>query len=163
MRFKVFTFALSLCVLSLALFAFPSGVSAQSGQNCNEIPRGEDQDTCWEKQRAEFQQKTTDQSTPGFSFNLGSFYQPVAGKVAFQSFGGAVGFAYRVILLFAGIIAFFLLILGGVRYIISGGDAKKTEEARNMLTMAIIGFALVVLAAMIYPLLQRFLGLPKLF
>ena len=159
---KVFALVLSLCALSFALFAFPKTASAEEcildpndGQTAYEA--------CLQDQQAKQQQKTTAQTTPGFSFDLRSFYQPVAGKPVFQSVGRTVGFFYRIILFFAGIIAFFLLILGGVRYIMSGGDAKKTEEARNMLTVAILGFALVVVAAMIYPLLQKFFGLPKLF
>lgn len=163
-KVKLFRFTLWLFTLTLTLFAMPSELLAQTHEDCSQYPTGTIEHVdCLDRQRVALQKQRADVSSPLFSFDLRSFYQPVAGKLAFQSVGGAVGFFYRVILLFAGIIAFFLLLLGGIRYMISGGDVKKTEEARNMLTMAIIGFALVVLAAMIYPLFQSFFGLPKLF
>ncbi len=94
--------------------------------------------------------------------NLGDVYEPALGG-KFATFGDAVSLLYSAILLFAGIAVFFFLILGGIQYIISGGDQKKTESARNTLTAAIIGFALIVVAMLVFPLLQNFFGLPKLF
>lgn len=94
--------------------------------------------------------------------NLGDYFEPVQGG-KFSTFGDVASLFYQVILIIAGIAVFFLLIYGGIQYITSGGDQKKTEAARNTLTAAIIGFALIVIAMLVFPTLQNFFGLPKIF
>ncbi len=50
------------------------------------------------------------------------------------------------ILYFVGIIAVIMLIWGGIRYVISGGDAKKVTDAKNTILYAIIGLVISFLA-----------------
>lgn len=50
------------------------------------------------------------------------------------------------ILYFVGIIAVVMLIWGGIRYIVSGGDAKKVTDAKNTILYAIIGLVIAFLA-----------------
>ena len=50
------------------------------------------------------------------------------------------------ILYFVGIIAVIMLIWGGVRYVVSGGDAKKVTDAKNTILYAIIGLIIAFLA-----------------
>lgn len=57
--------------------------------------------------------------------------------------GGVVSFAITAILVLAGVIFFFMLIIGGIRWILSGGDKAKTEGARNQITAALIGLVIV--------------------
>lgn len=45
-----------------------------------------------------------------------------------------------------GAISVIMLILGGLRYIISGGDNKKVTDAKNTILYAIIGLIFAVLA-----------------
>ena len=45
-----------------------------------------------------------------------------------------------------GLIAVFMLIFGGIRYIISGGDQKKVTDAKNTILYAIIGLIIALLA-----------------
>lgn len=45
-----------------------------------------------------------------------------------------------------GIIAFIYLVMYGIKYITSGGDAGKATEARNGIINAIIGIIVIVLA-----------------
>ena len=45
-----------------------------------------------------------------------------------------------------GIIAVFMLIFGGIRYITSGGDQKKVTDAKNTILYAIIGLIIALLA-----------------
>lgn len=52
-------------------------------------------------------------------------------------------------LLFAGIIALFFIILGGIKLILSQGDPKQIEGARHTLTYAIIGLLLILLSFLI--------------
>lgn len=50
------------------------------------------------------------------------------------------------ILYIVGIIAVIMLIIGGIRYVTSGGDAKKVTDAKNTVLYAIIGLIISVLA-----------------
>jgi hypothetical protein len=46
----------------------------------------------------------------------------------------------------AGIISVVMLIYGGLRYVISGGDSKKVTDAKNTIMYAIIGLIISILA-----------------
>lgn len=50
------------------------------------------------------------------------------------------------ILYIVGIIAVIMLIIGGIKYVISGGDAKKVTDAKNTILYAIIGLVICFLA-----------------
>ena len=50
------------------------------------------------------------------------------------------------VLYIVGIIAVIMLIIGGIRYVISGGDAKKVTDAKNTVLYAIIGLVICFLA-----------------
>lgn len=49
-------------------------------------------------------------------------------------------------LIFAGIVAVVLIIISGIKFITSGGEAKQAEGARKTLTWAIIGLVLILLS-----------------
>ncbi len=59
----------------------------------------------------------------------------------------------------AAIAAFFYLILGGLQWITSGGDKAGTEAAREKITAAFIGLAIVATSWATFLLIQWFLGL----
>lgn len=50
------------------------------------------------------------------------------------------------ILYVVGIISVVMLVWGGLRYIISGGDSKKVTDAKNTILYAIIGLIISILA-----------------
>ncbi|MBQ9029387.1 hypothetical protein IJ114_01290 [Candidatus Saccharibacteria bacterium] len=50
------------------------------------------------------------------------------------------------LLLIIGVISVVMLIYGGFRYIISGGDNKKVTDAKNTILYAIIGLIISLLA-----------------
>lgn len=64
-----------------------------------------------------------------------------------------------VIASFAGIAALAMLIIGGFRYLTSGGDPKATEAARNTMTYAILGIVLLIGSWLILVLLKNFTGI----
>lgn len=64
-----------------------------------------------------------------------------------------------VILIIAALLAFLYLILGGIKWITSGGDKAGMEEARNKITHAIVGLIVVGAAYAIMNLVQSFLGI----
>lgn len=50
------------------------------------------------------------------------------------------------VLYVVGVISVVMLIWGGLRYIMSGGDSKKITDAKNTILYAIIGLIIAVLA-----------------
>ena len=61
-------------------------------------------------------------------------------------------------LVVAAIVFFFILVLGGIKWIASGGDKAATEGARNQITAALIGLVIVFAAWAIVQLIQVFFG-----
>jgi hypothetical protein len=56
---------------------------------------------------------------------------------------GVLVFAINGLLIVAGLVAFFFLLIGGVQWILAGGDKEGTEKARKKITNALIGLAIV--------------------
>lgn len=64
--------------------------------------------------------------------------------------------AIRFILVLAFIVAFVMLLVGGVRWILAGGDEKAVSSARNTITAALIGLVIVLVAYAIIRLVEVF-------
>ncbi len=52
----------------------------------------------------------------------------------------------NILLFIVGGLAVIMIILGGLRYVISGGDSKKVEGAKNTILYAIVGLIIAMLA-----------------
>lgn len=74
------------------------------------------------------------------------------------SFGDMVSMAIQLVLVLAAIIFFFILVIGGIKWITSGGDKAQTETARNQITAALVGLVIVFAAWAIIQLLESFFG-----
>ena len=57
-----------------------------------------------------------------------------------------------------GIISVVMLIYGGIRYIISGGDQKKVTDAKNTILYAIIGLIIAILSYAIVNFILNAIG-----
>lgn len=64
----------------------------------------------------------------------------------------------RFILLVAFVLAFIFLLIGGIRWITAGGDEKGVERARGMITAALIGLVVVLIAFALIKLVETFFG-----
>jgi hypothetical protein len=73
--------------------------------------------------------------------------------------GGIVGAAIRLILIVAALVAFIFLIIGGIRWITSGGDKEGTAKAQSTITAALIGLVIVFAAWAIIKLIETFFGI----
>ena len=62
------------------------------------------------------------------------------------------------ILVVAFVLAFIMLLIGGIRWITAGGDEKGVAGARNMITAALIGLVIVLVAYAIILLVETFFG-----
>ena len=76
---------------------------------------------------------------------------------------GIVTAVVRLILVVAALVSFIFLVLGGIRWITSGGDKEGTAKAQGTITAALIGLVIVFAAWAIIRLLQTFFGLGAIF
>ncbi len=86
---------------------------------------------------------TVDAESAGFESELGKFVQ--------------VGL--NTVLLIAAVLVLLYLVWGGIQWITSGGDKGKTEEARNKITAAVIGLAVVAASYAIFRVVLYVLGI----
>lgn len=92
-----------------------------------------------------------------FNVNLGD---EVQSRVAINTdLGTFVSKGFSAIILVAGLATFAYLILGGITWIMAGGDKGKLQESRDRITNGIIGLAIVASAWAIYLLLDYFFGI----
>jgi hypothetical protein len=73
-------------------------------------------------------------------------------------FGDIVRLAINFVLIVAAVAFFFMLVLGGIKWITSGGDKGKTESARSQITAGLIGLVIVFAAWAILSLVENFFG-----
>jgi hypothetical protein len=73
--------------------------------------------------------------------------------------GGLVSGLIRLVLVIAALVFFFILVIGGIRWIVSGGDKAQTEAARNQITAALVGLVIVFAAWAIVQLINVFFGI----
>ncbi len=94
--------------------------------------------------------------------NIGDI--PITGgtlATKYPSFGTLVTILLKNSLTIIGIILLFLLIYGGLMFIINAGsgDSKKADQAKGVITNALVGFAVVFCAYFIIQLIQVITGL----
>ena len=73
--------------------------------------------------------------------------------------GGIISGAISLVLIFAALIFFFMLVIGGIKWILSGGDKGQTEAARNQITAALVGLVIVFAAWAIAQLIGGLFGI----
>ena len=72
--------------------------------------------------------------------------------------GTVVSVAIKVLVVIASVLFFLWLVLGGIKWITSGGDKNKTEEARQQITAALVGLVVVFSAWAIARLIDILFG-----
>ena len=75
------------------------------------------------------------------------------------SLGSIIGFIITILFIIAVLIALAFLILGGIKWITSGGDKGGVETARNQIIAAVVGLIIVFLAFFILNLVLGLFGL----
>jgi hypothetical protein len=72
---------------------------------------------------------------------------------------GLIGWAIQILFLVAGLVAFVYLLLGGIKWITSGGDKGQVEAARSQIIQALIGLIIVFAAWGIIVLVENLTGI----
>lgn len=65
----------------------------------------------------------------------------------------------KLALIIAALVAFAFLIIGGIKWITSGGDKEGTAKAQSTITSALIGLVIVFAAWAIIRLIEVFFGI----
>ncbi len=82
----------------------------------------------------------------------------VGNPTGFQ-IGDIISWAITLVVVVAGLIFFFMLIIGGLRWVLSGGDKAQTEAARGQITAALIGLVIIFSAWAIAKLVETVFGI----
>ncbi len=98
--------------------------------------------TCANKAGAQTTQCVANDACPAAISELENIFSNILGLVAALA---ALG-------------CFIMLIVGGFKYLTSGGDQKATASARNTITYAIIGLILLIVAWLILLFIQAITG-----
>ncbi len=72
--------------------------------------------------------------------------------------GSLVSGGIQLALIIAALVFFFVLVVGGVRWILSGGDENKVKGAKGQITNALIGLAIVFVAWAILKMMHSIFG-----
>lgn len=99
-------------------------------------------------------------ATPAFAVSLcpGGQFSPLCTNVI--DAGGLVSIGLNVLLFVAFVAALAFLIIGGIRWILSGGDKEGTAKARSTVTSALIGLVVVLAAWILINIILKFFNLP---
>ncbi|MEK7061513.1 MAG: hypothetical protein AAB954_02530 [Patescibacteria group bacterium] len=85
----------------------------------------------------------------------GSKFAPLGELTLGRIVSGLIQFT----MVIAAIVFFFILVIGGIKWITSGGDKGQTETARNQITAALVGLVIVFAAWAILQLIKTFFGI----
>jgi len=76
-----------------------------------------------------------------------------------EHLGTLISNGITVALSIAGLLTFAFLVWGGIQWITSGGDKAQYEAARNRITYALVGLAIVAAAWAVMKLIGNFFGI----
>jgi NADH:ubiquinone oxidoreductase subunit 6 (subunit J) len=82
----------------------------------------------------------------------------LAGKGGTGGINFILATAVQLIFAFGAIAVIFMLLIGGVQWIISGGEKEKVAEARKRITWAIIGMITLSLAFVTLTIIGKIVG-----
>ncbi|MCL4397866.1 pilin [Patescibacteria group bacterium] len=80
------------------------------------------------------------------------------GKATAISVGSIISSVLNLLLFVAFVAALIFLIIGGIKWILSGGDKEGTSKAKETVTSALIGLAVVLAAWILINILLSFFG-----
>jgi len=73
--------------------------------------------------------------------------------------GSFISRTFSAVIIVAAIASFLYMVYGGIQWVTSGGEKDKLNEARNKITQAIVGLAIVASAWAIFKLVDYFFGI----
>lgn len=83
---------------------------------------------------------------------------PFANPLKFDTIEGVVGALLENLMNILALVAVLFIVIGGLMYMLAGGDDKKITTAKSIITSAIIGFAIAISAGTFLKEVQKILG-----
>jgi len=80
-------------------------------------------------------------------------------SMVIKNLGDLVSAGINAIIVIAGLLTFLYLVWGGIQWLTSGGDKEKYEAARNRITAALIGLAIISASWAAMQLVSHFFGI----
>ncbi len=98
------------------------------------------------------------------TINLGQClnFQGSTADQAYPNFATLLNHLLPNIYLFAGLIIFAFIFLGGFIMIANAGNTDKQQEGKQLITGALIGFLLIILSYFIIQIIEILTGIPIL-
>lgn len=84
---------------------------------------------------------------------------PMKGVDAIKNIGDLISAAIGAAFLISFLLVFVMLIWGGIQWITSGGDKDNTQKARDRITHALVGLAIIAGAWALMKLIEFFFGI----
>lgn len=81
------------------------------------------------------------------------------GMTSISDLGFIISAVIGIVFILAGILVFAMLVWGGIQWITSGGDKDSTQKAKDRITNALVGIAIVASAWAITKLVEFFFGI----
>jgi hypothetical protein len=85
----------------------------------------------------------------GVSITSGGSDNTCADKPGASGVNGIIKLAINILSLIVGVVAVIMIVIGGLKYVTSQGEASNTAAAKNTILYAIIGLVIVSLAQFI--------------
>lgn len=83
----------------------------------------------------------------------------VTGFFGYTCIGPLISNTVAVAFIVAAIAFFVFLVMGGIEWLVSGGDKTKVQEAQKRISNAVIGLTIVAASFAIYTLVLDFFGI----
>ncbi|HET7098622.1 MAG TPA: hypothetical protein VFI61_00070 [Patescibacteria group bacterium] len=99
---------------------------------------------------------TQEIGNPALGPTLQGFSQSEGGS---QFFSTIIPNAIMLAFIIGSLVFFFMLVMGSIQWITSGGDKQKLESARGRITSALIGIVLLFASFAIIKLIENFFGI----
>ncbi len=85
--------------------------------------------------------------------------ESATGLTGFSDLGSVVTKLLPYVFAIAGLILLLNLVYGGISLMLSGGDPKAVESAKNRITSSLIGFIIIFTAYWLVQIIGRILGI----
>ena len=83
-------------------------------------------------------------------------------RAEFTDIGSLLSLAVPIVILFAGFALLIYLLLGGIALMTSAGDPGKVGQGKARITQALIGFFVILLAAVLVEFFGEVFGIAKI-
>lgn len=80
-------------------------------------------------------------------------------QVSINNLGPLISALIGILFIVAALIFFFMLLIGGIQWMTSGGDKAATEAARSRITAALIGLVIVFAAWALMRIVEAFFNI----